>query len=115
MTQKRSPFYEMSDEQKLHFIGGRSAYHQRLRVERDHRRAQLANILHGTDVSQRGWKKAAAIELGVSRWTLRADLIALAAIAADVRRERAQERVDLQDAFQHRLDSCMRGGDRDDI
>lgn len=114
MNQRRSPLAGMTPEQRARFWCGRDRYQHRRRVERDLRRSRLAEILRHADLSQRGWMKEAAETLGVSRWTLRADLVALAGIAADARRERTREREALQEAFQHRLDMWVRGCDRDD-
>ena len=113
MTQKRSPFDGMSEDQNRRFVGGRTAYHHRRRVERDQRRARLARMLPDLDISQRGWRKEAAEALGVSRWTVRADLVALAAIARETRTERAYGRTALQDTYQRLLD-CWVGDDGSD-
>jgi hypothetical protein len=114
MSRQRSPIVGMTDEQRRRFIGGRSRYHARRRFERDHRRALLAGLLRSVDLSSRGWKREIAEQLGVSRWTLRADLNALAGIAReghDARRERDATR---RETFANRVIESL-GGARDEI
>ena len=88
---KRTPFRGMSDEQKMRFCGGRSAYNSRRKLEAVHRRMQVAKLLRAADIGRRGWQADIARELGCHHSTISRDIAALAAIAKTCETERIDQ------------------------
>ncbi|PHQ35168.1 hypothetical protein CEE69_12215 [Rhodopirellula bahusiensis] len=100
----------MSPDQRRRFVGGRRAHNHRRRIERDYRRCRLAEVLKTVDEFSYGARKRLASELGISRWTLRKDLIALGVITRTERRERTERDAVQREAFANRLHESLRRG-----